>query len=80
MTTRQIAARLPVALVEQMDQLVTVTGAHESRSDIIRRALELYVYRLQCEADARRYEDAPLSDRELALVDDPEALASMPEW
>lgn len=78
MTTRQIAARLPESLVERMDRLVG--DLHDSRSEVIRRALDLYLYRLQCEADARRYEVVPLSERELAFADDPEALAPMPEW
>lgn len=78
MTTRQIAARLPQSLVARMDRLVG--SVHASRSDVIRRALDLYLYRLQCEADARRYEASPLSDAELALGDDPDAMASMPEW
>jgi len=39
-----------------------------------------HLYRLESERDARRYEESPLSDKELAFADDPKALASMPEW
>ncbi len=61
-----------------MDRIV---GAlHTSRSDVIRRALEMYLYRLACEHDARAYERTPLTDAELALTDDPESWEGTPAW
>jgi metal-responsive CopG/Arc/MetJ family transcriptional regulator len=39
--TTQIAVRLPSELVDRLDQLVP--GTHSSRSDAIRRAIELYL-------------------------------------
>jgi Arc/MetJ-type ribon-helix-helix transcriptional regulator len=77
MTTNQIAVRLSEAQIARMDELVG--NLHESRSEVIRRALDLYLYRLACERDARLYEEVPLSDRELAFADD-DALAPAPEW
>lgn len=76
--TTQIAVRLPDGLVEQLDALVA--AGHETRSDAVRRAIELYVYRLACERDARRYEELPLSDAELAMTDDPRAWDGTPAW
>jgi Arc/MetJ-type ribon-helix-helix transcriptional regulator len=76
--TSQIAIRLPDELVAQLDALVP--GTHESRSDAVRRSIELYLYRLECERDAERYERHPLSDDELALADDPGAWAGTPPW
>lgn len=78
MTTVQVAIRLQTAQVERIDRLIDVL--HASRSDLIRRALELYLYRLDCEHDARAYERAPLTEAELALVDDPQAWKATPEW
>ncbi|MGH9272705.1 MAG: ribbon-helix-helix domain-containing protein [Ilumatobacteraceae bacterium] len=76
--TTQIAVRLPDELVEKLDSLV---GApHESRSEAIRRAIELYVYRMACERDAQRYEELPLTDAELVFADDPDAWAGTPAW
>ena len=76
--TTQVAVRLPDALVHEIDALVPV--AHLSRSDAIRRAVELYVYRLACERDARHYERLPLTDAELALADAPGAWSATPPW
>ncbi len=76
--TTQIAVRLPDQLVEQLDALVA--AGHPSRSDAVRRAIELYVYRLACEGDARRYEELPLTDAELALADDRRAWEGAPAW
>lgn len=76
--TTQIAVRLPDELVEQLDALVA--AGHQSRSDAVRRAIELYVYRLACERDARRYDELPLTDSELALADAPDAWAGAPAW
>jgi Arc/MetJ-type ribon-helix-helix transcriptional regulator len=76
--TDQIAVRLPVELVSRLDALVP--GVHPTRSDAIRRSIELYIYRLACEADAARYDAKPLSDEELALADDPDAWSGTPAW
>lgn len=74
--TRQVAVRLPDDQVQAIDALVP--GTHPSRSDVIRRAIDLYLYRLACERDAAIYETSPLDDRELALADD--AWKSTPAW
>lgn len=76
--TTQIAVRLPDELIRQLDSLVP--SAHASRSDVVRRSIELYLYRLACEQDAQRYGQAPLTDEELALADDPEAWSGTPSW
>lgn len=76
--TTQIAARLPDELISRLDALVPTT--HPSRSEAVRRALELYVYRLACEHDARQYERLPLTAAELALSDDPDAWSGTPPW
>ncbi len=76
--TTQIAVRLPDELVEQLDRVVS--AGIQSRSEAVRRAIELYVYRLECERDAKRYEELPLSDAELALADDHDGWAGTPAW
>lgn len=76
--TTQIAVRLPQELVSRLDALVP--GTHESRSDAIRRSIELYLYRLACEQDAERYARDPLSDEELTMTDDPRAWEGTPAW
>lgn len=76
--TTQIAIRLPDELVEQLDALVPTV--HATRSDAVRRSIELYVYRLACENDAARYDAMPLSDGELAIADDPSAWEGTPAW
>ena len=76
--TTQIAVRLPDDMIEQLDRLVE--AGHASRSDAVRRAIELYLYRLACERDARRYEEQPLTDAELAMVDDPHSWSATPAW
>jgi len=58
MTSIQIAVRLPSELVEQLDHLVP--SPHQSRSAAIRRAIELYLYRLAAEQDASVYDRMPL--------------------
>ena len=78
MTTTQVAVRLPEDQLERIDRLVGVL--HPSRSDVIRRAVDLYLYRLACEHDARAYERNPLSDAELALADDPDQWKGTPSW
>jgi Arc/MetJ-type ribon-helix-helix transcriptional regulator len=76
--TTQVAVRLPDELITRLDSLVPTT--HSSRSDAVRRAIELYLYWLACEQDARQYERLPLTDAELALADDPEAWSGTPAW
>jgi len=77
-TSIQIAVRLPADLVEHLDQLVP--AAHASRSDAIRRAIELYVYGLAAERDAATYDRLPLTEAELALAEDVDAWREIPEW
>lgn len=76
--TSQIAIRLPLELVSRLDELVP--RLHPTRSDAVRRSIELYIYGLACEADAARYADVPLSDEELALADDPAAWNGTSAW
>ena len=76
--TTQLAVRLPDELVDRLDALVPTT--HTSRSEAVRRAIELYLYRLACEADARQYEGRPLTDAELALADDRDGWSDTPPW
>lgn len=76
--TTQIAVRLPDELIRQLDLLVP--RPHASRSDVVRRSIELYLYRLACERDAERYAQRPLTDDELALADDPQAWSGTPSW
>jgi Arc/MetJ-type ribon-helix-helix transcriptional regulator len=76
--TRQIAVRLPDALVERLDGVVP--AVHGSRSEVVRRAIELYLAWLANERDAAVYEREPLSDAELALADDPEGWSGAPQW
>ena len=76
--TTQIAIRLPDDLVRRMDALVP--EIHRSRSDAVRRSIELYLYRLACEQDADRYGEQPLGDDELALADDPDSWSGTPSW
>lgn len=76
--TTQVAIRLPAELVSRLDELVP--RLHPSRSDAVRRSIELYIYRLACEADAARYADVPLTDEELSLADDPASWSETPAW
>jgi metal-responsive CopG/Arc/MetJ family transcriptional regulator len=74
----QVAVRLEKAQLKRLDRVVGALRA--SRSEVIRRALDVYLYRLECERDARAYEKQPLSDAELALADDPDAWQGAPSW
>jgi len=76
--TTQIAVRLPEALIGRLDALIPDT--HASRSDAVRRSIELYLYRLACEQDASRYKERPLAGEELALADDPDGWLGTPRW
>jgi uncharacterized protein GlcG (DUF336 family) len=69
---------LAVGATAGIDRLVP--HAHPSRSDVIRRAVELYLYGLACERDAEAYDARPLTDAELALADDPSGWEATPEW
>jgi Arc/MetJ-type ribon-helix-helix transcriptional regulator len=76
--TIQVAVRLPEEQVEAIDALVR--NGHSSRSEVIRRAVELYLYRLACERDVQRYAELPLTDAELALADDERGWSATPAW
>jgi len=65
--TIQIAVRLPEDLVTRLDLLVP--SAHESRSQAVRRAIEVYLSWLANEHDAAVYERIPLTNEELAMSD-----------
>ncbi len=78
MTTTQVAVRLPSELLENIDVLVGMS--FESRSDVIRQAIEQFLYRHACERDARIYELTPFSDAELALGEDLESWKLTPAW
>ena len=78
MTTVQIAVRLPEELIARLDGLVP--AAHESRSQALRRAVEVYLALLANERDAAIYDRLPLTAGELALADDAEAWAGTPAW
>jgi len=75
--TAQLAVRLPDDLVRRLDALTP--EKHTTRSEAIRRAIELYLYRLDCEHDAEQYRRLPLTDSELALADDP-GWSDTPPW
>ncbi len=77
-SSTQIALRLPSASLAAADALVP--ERHRSRSEVIRRALDLYLYRIECERDAEAYQHEPLTDDELALADDDRAWESTPAW
>ena len=76
--TNQVAVRLPAEQIRAIDDLVQ--QGHGSRSEVIRRALELYLYRLDCERDAERYDEQPLSEVELSLTDDERGWSATPTW
>jgi Arc/MetJ-type ribon-helix-helix transcriptional regulator len=76
--TSQVAIRLPDELIAQLDALVPST--HQTRSEAVRRAIELYLYWLACGHDARQYERLPLTDAELSLADDANAWIGTPAW
>jgi predicted transcriptional regulator len=76
--TTQLAIRLPDDLVRQLDELVPKT--HSTRTEAIRRAIELYLYRLACERDAEIYERFPLTEEEMAQANSPEVWSTLPPW
>jgi metal-responsive CopG/Arc/MetJ family transcriptional regulator len=73
----QVAVRLPEELVARIDLVVE---PNSSRSEVIRKAIEAYLYLKACEADAEVYARLPLTDKELALADDPEVWSTAPPW
>ena len=77
--TTQIAVRLPEELVVRIDSQLSNTSAG-SRSELVRRALEEYLYRLACESDAARYDAVPMDATELALADAPDGWEPTPAW
>lgn len=76
--TTQIALRLPDDLLQALDELVP--ASHGSRSEVVRRAIELYVYRMRCERDAAAYDALPLTDAELALAAPADGWTATPRW
>ena len=76
--TTQIAVRLPQELLDKMDVLAGSTGG--TRSDLVRRAIESYLYREACNADALAYQSTPLAGTELALADDSSGWSTTPAW
>lgn len=76
--TARLAIRLPKDLMQRLDALVP--DEHHTRSEAVRRAIELYVRRFEAAHDVGQYEKLPLSPDELALVDDIESWSATPEW
>lgn len=76
--TTPVTLRVPDELLAQLDSLVPDT--HSSRSEALRRALELYLYRVACERDAEAYERHPLTDTELAVGENPADWEATPTW
>ncbi len=75
--TTQLAIRVSDEQMAAIDRLVP--EVHRTRTELIRRAVELYLYRLACEHDAQRYEEVPLTDDELAMSSAAN-WASAPAW
>jgi metal-responsive CopG/Arc/MetJ family transcriptional regulator len=76
--TTQLAIRLPDELIRQLDELVP--EKHSTRSEAVRRAIEVYLYRLACERDAEIYARFPLTEEEMAQANSPEVLSTLPPW
>lgn len=76
--TTQIAVRLPDDLVAGLDALVPLT--HQTRSSLVRAAIESYVSRQLNERDAAIYERQPQIDAELAFADDASSWEATPQW
>lgn len=76
--TTPVTLRVPDELLTQLDALVP--AVHPSRSEALRRALELYLYRVACERDAERYAAQPLTEAEVAAGDDPRDWEATPSW
>lgn len=76
--TTPVTLRVPDDLLAQLDALVP--EVHPSRSEALRRALELYLYRVACERDAGRYAAQPLTEAELSVGDDARDWEATPSW
>ena len=76
--TTPVTLRVPDDLLAELDALVP--SVHPSRSEALRRALELYLYRVACERDAERYSAVPLTDTDVAVGDDLRDWAATPSW
>lgn len=68
----QLVARIPEEVVAELDRLVA-SGSFESRSDLVREALVVYLDRLRREEIGRQivegYRRMPQTDEELAAAD-----------
>ena len=69
---------LPDDVVRRLDALIPTL--HGTRSEAAARAIELYLYRLACERDAKIYDRFPLTDDEMAFADEPEVWSTAPPW
>ena len=74
----RIDISLPDKLIRTIDD--AAGRLHSTRSELIRRALELYLSRLASEHDAAVYDQLPLTDMELAFAHDPEGWSATPPW
>lgn len=66
----QIAVRLPDELVSRLDR--AGSASKRTRAEVVRTALDAYLYRIECEHDAAIYERTPLTDDELVVSDSAE--------
>ena len=76
--TTQLAIRIADDQLAQIDAMVP--QVHESRTELIRRAIELYLYRIACEKDARIYESMPLTEAEMSQFEGPADWDQAPAW
>ena len=65
----QVTLRLADTLVSELD--VVAGEISSTRSGVIRRAVEHYLYTLACERDVSLYEQLPLSADEALLLRGP---------
>jgi len=77
-STSRITVRLPDHLLAQVDALVP--DRHPSRSDALRRALELYLYRVACARDAGVYARVPPTEAERSMGDNARDWKATPAW
>ncbi len=82
MTTVQMAIRIEEDQLRGID--ATIPGTHHNRSEVIRRAIDLYLYRLACERDAAIYDAIPPDDADYLAdaeaVDQLSAWSTTPKW
>jgi Arc/MetJ-type ribon-helix-helix transcriptional regulator len=76
--TVQLAVRIENDQIEAIDRLVP--ELHQSRSELIRRAIELYLYKVASEKDAAIYASQPLTNAELSLGAAVENWSAAPQW